>query len=72
MCPTMYFHYLSWVHNYHGMSYDPGFFEIGGYAGLEEKFLGPQAWPNFTKDYVTRTELGLNVTAAQEKYAKCG
>ena len=54
------------------MSYDPGFFEIGGYAGLEEKFLGPQAWPNFTKDYVTRTELGLNVTAAQEKYAKCG
>ncbi|XP_067938623.1 sodium/glucose cotransporter 4-like [Watersipora subatra] len=48
------------------------FLKIGGYSMLEEKFTGPEAWPNFTKEYVFHTTLGLNVTDKQEQYAECG
>jgi len=49
-----------------------GFTKIGGYAGLEEKFLGPEAWPNFTRQYVDMVEAGQNVSDHMETYAKCG
>ncbi|KAF6035500.1 SLC5A9 [Bugula neritina] len=48
------------------------FTRIGGYAGLEEKFLGPEAWPNFTRQYVDMVEAGQNVSDHMETYAKCG
>ncbi|KAF6035499.1 SLC5A9 [Bugula neritina] len=48
------------------------FTKIGGYAGLEEKFLGPEAWPNFTRQYVDMVEAGQNVSDHMETYAKCG
>lgn len=45
--------------------------EIGGYDGLQ-KFMTPLAWSNFTRDYISREELGLNLTYEQQKYGKCG
>lgn len=49
-----------------------GFARIGGYAGLEEKFLGQDAWPNISREYVQLVSSGRNVTEYQLRYAKCG
>ena len=49
-----------------------GYARIGGYGSLEEKFLGSDAWPNFTRTYESLKEGGKNVSDVMEKYAKCG
>ena len=46
--------------------------EIGGYQGLFDKFVGPGAWPNFTKEYQQLVDQGMNVTSIQDQFAKCG
>ena len=47
-----------------------GFARIGGYSGLESKFLDAQ--PNITRDYYQSLNQGENVTEYQMRYAKCG
>ena len=49
-----------------------GFVKIEGYDGLEDKFVGPQAWPNFTREWKDSIDAGLNVSEHQAKYGKCG
>ena len=49
-----------------------GFVRVGGYAGLLDQFVGPAAWPNFTREYENMTRLGLNTTEYQDRYAPCG
>lgn len=47
-----------------------GFAKIGGYTGLESKFLDAQ--PNITREYYNLMSQGENATDYQMRYAKCG